>query len=83
MFFNPTGFLGGAEMCLIDLVAALRADRPGWPLRVLLGDDGPLLPTLAGLGVGCDVLPMPSALANAGDEEAEELDEDEEDAGRE
>ncbi len=54
-------------MCLLDLLASLRADRPSWSLSVLLGDDGPLRAKVTALGVACDVLPMPARLAALGD----------------
>lgn len=64
---NPTGILGGAEMCLLDILASLQAGRPGWSPRVLLGADGPLRVAVGALGVGCAVLPLPPALAGLGD----------------
>jgi glycosyltransferase involved in cell wall biosynthesis len=67
LYLNPTGVLGGAEMCLLDLLAAVRADRPGWSARVVLGDDGPLRAAVEALGVSCAVLPMPARLAAVGD----------------
>lgn len=67
VFLNPTGILGGAEMCLLDLLASFRRERPGWALKVLLGDDGPLRGAVADLGVACDLLPMPARLAALGD----------------
>ena len=67
VYLNPTGALGGAEMCLVDLLASLRACRPSWPLRVLLGDDGPLRRAVDDLGVSCDVVPLPERLARVGD----------------
>ncbi|MFO0951437.1 MAG: glycosyltransferase family 4 protein [Isosphaeraceae bacterium] len=66
-FFNPTGILGGAEMCLLDLLAALRRDRPDWSLQVLLGDEGPLVKAVEEAGAACDVLPLPAGLAGLGD----------------
>jgi len=54
-------------MCLLDLLAGFRASRPGWSLKVILGDDGPLAGEVSALGVGCDVLPMPGRLAALGD----------------
>lgn len=54
-------------MCLLDLLAEFRACRPGWSLKVILGDDGPLFGAVSALGVACDVLPMPGRLAALGD----------------
>ena len=68
VFLSPTGILGGAEACLLDLLASFRRPkRPGWSPRVLLGDDGPLRAAVSELGVPCDVLPMPARLAALGD----------------
>src|SRR5262249_14480208 len=67
LYLNPTGVVGGAEMCLLDVLAALRESRPGWSARVLLGDDGPLRPAVEALGVPCDVLPLPARVAALGD----------------
>jgi glycosyltransferase involved in cell wall biosynthesis len=67
VYLNPTGILGGAEMCLLDLLAVVRAARPGWSLRVLLGDDGPLRAAVEGLGVACALMPLPARLAELGD----------------
>ncbi len=63
-FLNPTGIIGGAEMCLLDLLAGL---RESWSCRVILGDDGPLRPEIERLGVDCEVLPLPARLAALGD----------------
>lgn len=67
VYFNPTGVVGGAEMCLLDVLASLRTARPDWSLRVLLGDDGPLRPAVEALGVDCEVQPLPDRLASLGD----------------
>ena len=67
VFLSPTGVIGGAEMCLLDLLASFRADRPDWSLKVLLADDGPLRAAIADLGVASEVLPMPLRLASLGD----------------
>ena len=66
-YLNPTGVVGGAEMCLLDLLASLRATFPTWILRVILGDDGPLLRAVADLGVPCDVMPLPGRVSALGD----------------
>jgi glycosyltransferase involved in cell wall biosynthesis len=66
-YLNTTGELGGAEMCLLDLLAVLRAARPDWRLRVIVGDDGPMRAAVSSLGVPCAVLHLPRALARVGD----------------
>lgn len=61
---DHTAELGGAELALVRLCAALR-DRPGGPrvrVRVLLGADGPLRPLLEREGVGVDVVPLAPSL---------------------
>lgn len=54
-------------MCLLDILASLRATRRDLEPSVLLGDDGPLRAAVEGLGVPCRVLPLPAALAGLGD----------------
>lgn len=67
IYLTPSGFLGGAEMCLLDLLAVLRAARPSWRPEVVLGEDGPLQAAVAALGVPCAVVPLPRRLARLGD----------------
>jgi glycosyltransferase involved in cell wall biosynthesis len=67
VFLNATGQLGGAERMLVCLLKALRSEKPGWTLQVVAGDDGPLIPILAGLGFDVDVLSMPRRLVNMGE----------------
>ena len=67
LYLSPTGTLGGAELCLLDVMAALRRSRPDWPLGLIAGEDGPLRREAEALGVPCRVLPMPPALARMGD----------------
>ncbi|MFO0907018.1 MAG: glycosyltransferase family 4 protein [Isosphaeraceae bacterium] len=64
---NPTGILGGAEMCLLDLLASFQAAGLPWSPHVILSDDGPLRPAINHLGVDCRLLPFPPALAGLGD----------------
>ncbi len=54
-------------MCLLDLLASFRAERPDWSLKVLLCDDGPLCQAVADLDVPVAVLPLPAELAAIGD----------------
>lgn len=67
LYLNPTATLGGAELVLLDVLAALGAARPGWELRLILGEDGPLREDAARLGVECDVRPLPPSVAKLGD----------------
>jgi len=67
LHFSPVGTIGGAEMCLLDLLAASARDRPDWRPSVILGDDGPLRLAVESLGVRCLVAPMPDGLAGLGD----------------
>lgn len=67
VFLSVSGSLGGAERALLDLLASLRAARPGWELHLLVGADGPLLAAAASLGVGCTLLRLPRAVASFGD----------------
>jgi glycosyltransferase involved in cell wall biosynthesis len=67
VYFNPTGVLGGAEMNLLDVLASVRAARPGWRLSVVLGDEGPLREAVESLDLPCRVLPLPRNVARLGD----------------
>ena len=67
LYCNPVGAIGGAEMCLLDLLASTRRARPNWGLSVILGDDGPLRGAVEALGVRCSVEPMPRGLMALGD----------------
>lgn len=67
VYLNPTGILGGAELCMLDILATVGDALPGWSPHVILGDDGPLRASVEALGVPCEVLPMPDRLARLGD----------------
>jgi glycosyltransferase involved in cell wall biosynthesis len=67
VYLNPGGTIGGAEMVLLDVLAALPAARPGARPLVLLSDDGPLREAVEAMGVACDVVPMPEGVARLGD----------------
>jgi glycosyltransferase involved in cell wall biosynthesis len=66
-YLNPTGILGGAELCLLDLLASLRSARPDWALSVVLGEDGPLREEVEARGAACSLAPMPGGLTKLGD----------------
>lgn len=67
LFLNPVGPLGGGERSLLDILAVLRQLRPGLPLQLIAGADGPLLGEAARLGVAAEVVPMPAAIAGFGE----------------
>ncbi|WP_422931945.1 glycosyltransferase family 4 protein [Singulisphaera sp. PoT] len=67
LYINPVGTIGGAEMCLLDILAQVREARPSWELKVILGDDGPLKTAIVGMGIPCEALPYPASLAGMGD----------------
>src|SRR3989454_5440500 len=66
-YLNPTGESGGAEASLLNILASLRAAKPGWLLRLIVGSDGPLVARAEALGVPTCVVPLPPALARLGD----------------
>lgn len=67
LYLNPSGQLGGAEVCLLNMMASLRAAKPEWPLHLITSDDGPLVLKAAELGIQTIVLPFPARLARLGD----------------
>jgi len=66
-YLNPSGQLGGAEACLLDLLASLREAEPGWPLRLIVASEGPIVSKARTLGVMTTVVPFPPSLARLGD----------------
>jgi glycosyltransferase involved in cell wall biosynthesis len=66
-YLNTTGTLGGAELCLLDVLSSLRRGPHGREPVVVLGEDGPLREAIAGLGVACELLPLPGRVARLGD----------------
>jgi len=67
LFLSPSGSLGGAERCLVDLIASIRAYDPAVDIGMLAGGDGPLLPEVESLGVRVLRLPLAQGLAEVGD----------------
>jgi glycosyltransferase involved in cell wall biosynthesis len=67
IYLNPGGAMGGAEMVLLDVLAAVLAARPDVEALVLLGDDGPLRRAVEAQGVPCEVEPLGPAVARLGD----------------
>ena len=67
VFIQTEGGVGGAEMCLLDVVATVRTARPDWKITVVLGDHGPIEAAIDELGASRIVEPAPRSLAQLGD----------------
>jgi glycosyltransferase involved in cell wall biosynthesis len=67
LYVNPSAQLGGAELCLLDMMAEVRRVRPEWELALLAPSPGPLLERAAALGAEARVLAYPAAVARLGD----------------
>jgi glycosyltransferase involved in cell wall biosynthesis len=59
--------LGGSEMALLNMLEALRRERPDWTHHVVLPGNGPLRPRVEAAGASCAVVPMPPALSRVGE----------------
>jgi glycosyltransferase involved in cell wall biosynthesis len=67
LFLDPVGTLGGAERCLLDLAASMRAANPTLRMGLIVGGAGPLIAEAAKLDIEVTVLPLPRRLSRAGD----------------
>ncbi len=67
LYLSACAQMGGAENSLLDILASLRAAKPGWPLRLVVSENGPVVSRSAALGVPTIIVPFPSALARIGD----------------
>ncbi len=67
LFVSPFAGLGGAERCLLDMLAALGGAAPGVERKVLLMSEGPLAEKVAELGAEPSLLPMPRELGGLGE----------------
>ena len=67
MYLSPCGQMGGAEICLMDMLESVGKAQPGWQLYLLLGEDGPLAHQADSAGVHVTVAPFPRELARLGD----------------
>ena len=70
LFLSPSGQLGGAEICLLDMLAGLRAACPDWKLSLVSAEQGPLSSSASTLGVETTMLPFSASLAQLGDSSA-------------
>src|SRR5258708_32777034 len=69
-YLSASGELGGAEMCLLDMIASLKTAQPDWQIGLISGQDGPLMNKANALGVSVAVLPFPRTVARLGDSAA-------------
>jgi glycosyltransferase involved in cell wall biosynthesis len=69
VYLSPSGQLGGAEACLLDMLAVVKKDRRDHELHVVLAEDGPLRKRVEVLGASTTVMPFPPELARLGDSE--------------
>lgn len=67
VFLSSSGEMGGAERSLYDMLASLRAARPGWSLTLIVPHPGALSDRAASLGVDVTVNEFPTALSRLGD----------------
>lgn len=66
LFLNPCAQLGGAERCLLDVIASLRRCEPGWRLHLITGEDGPLIALAKRQGAAASCLPFPEPIGALG-----------------
>lgn len=67
LFLNPAGILGGAERCLLDMLASIRSHAPDIELHLLACEAGPLVERAHAMAVRTHVLPLPGSVAGMGD----------------
>ncbi|HET9698281.1 MAG TPA: hypothetical protein VFP40_15520, partial [Terriglobales bacterium] len=67
VYLSPSGQLGGAEACLLDMLAVVKKSRPESEIHVVLGEDGPLRKRVEVLNANTTVLPFPAEIAKLGD----------------
>jgi glycosyltransferase involved in cell wall biosynthesis len=67
VYLNPSGQLGGAEISLLDMLASLRVTEPGWPLHLIIAEDGPFVSRARARGVPTTVVPFQPTLMRLGD----------------
>ena len=71
LYLNSSGGLGGAEVCLLDMIASLKEEHPEWTFGLVAAQDGPLVARAAALGVTTRVLPLSPRVARLGDSKRE------------
>jgi glycosyltransferase involved in cell wall biosynthesis len=67
LYLNPTGIMGGAERCLIDLLISVKNHLPNVEAQFLEIAPGLLSERVRQLGISVSSLPLPKRLAGLGD----------------
>ena len=67
VYVNPVGLLGGAELSLLDLMAAVGEARPDLQRHLIVGTEGPMAERARNFGIEVHALPMPQRIAGLGD----------------
>jgi glycosyltransferase involved in cell wall biosynthesis len=66
-FLSASDQLGGSEIALLDMIAAIGRLRPEWKIHLILPGRGPLLDRAEASGADCVILPLPKSLARLGE----------------
>jgi glycosyltransferase involved in cell wall biosynthesis len=66
-YLNPRGAMGGAEVALLNIIAAIRQAQPEWDISLITPDDGSLVARAKALGVSCRMISFPKSVARLGD----------------
>jgi glycosyltransferase involved in cell wall biosynthesis len=66
-FVSTLSELGGAEVCLLDTIEALRERHPEWQVSLVVPSDGSLASRASELDVRVQIIPFPASLSRLGD----------------
>jgi glycosyltransferase involved in cell wall biosynthesis len=66
-YLNPRSAMGGAEVALLNIIAAISRAQPDWEIVLIAPEDGPLLARARVFGAACKAIPFPNSVARLGD----------------
>jgi glycosyltransferase involved in cell wall biosynthesis len=67
VYLSPVGVLGGAERCLLQVMAAMHRQEPDSRIALVAGSPGELLERAQAAGIEVCLLPMPAEMAQFGE----------------
>ena len=67
LYVSTSAQPGGAELCLLDMMAEVRRTAPEWDLAMLAPGQGPLVERARALGVDVRIVEYPERLARLGE----------------